>query len=60
MTPPLTIRYFALLCVQCTYMFGMVLRVTINSLRRVNRLAFTKEMLVFPVRQEPILRKLLR
>jgi hypothetical protein len=44
----------------CTYMFRMFLRVTINSLRRVNRLAFVKEMLVFPVRQELILLKLLR
>ena len=29
---------------ECTYVFGMVLRVTINSLSRINRLAFIKEM----------------
>lgn len=45
---------------ECTYMFGIILRVTINSLGRVNRLAFRKEMLVFSVRQELILHKLLR
>jgi len=29
---------------ECTYVFVKVLRVTINSLRRINRLAFIKEM----------------